>query len=194
MPKAKPPAPPDSLVDRLLIEFRPRLAAGFWSNKKVTDVPAGKALLAADRDTQAAAVAEVMDRLADWERDYRAYQRTLGPGETNGSRPEWWPLYNRQCLLIDTLRALLRRKLPLSEALLVRLLTWPLREREYITCYGFAVHYLTLAVEYRAAGHEIGPKLRVTVGRLARRLRAATYDRDAPPIARRLEALAGPAR
>jgi hypothetical protein len=193
MPRAQAAASPtrtaEQLVRQLLTQFRPRLARGYWGGKKVTDVPAGKALLAADRDIQAAAVAAVMDRLDEWDRDYAAYRRKLKPHEVNGSRPEWQPLYNRKCLLVDTLRGLLRRKLLLPEDLLIRFLRRPLAEPGYFSCYGFAILSLTRAVEHHAAIYPLGPTLRNTVAKLARRLRASTYDRDAPPIVRRLDAL-----
>ena len=202
MPATKAPAKPSrplpaptgaDLVDQLLVQLWPRIAHGYWSSKKIklTDAVAGRAILAGDRQTQAAAVAAVVDHLYRWNQDYAAYAATLGPNEVNGSRPEWEPLYNRRCLFEEVLRVLLRRSLPLTEATVVRLVAWPLGERGYINSYGCVIPQMTGMLERRAAERGLGRSVRGKVARLARALRGDRGDRDGKKYADRLDRLIG---
>jgi hypothetical protein len=94
--------------------------------------------------------------------------------------------------LLHVLVALLRRKLPLGEATLLRLLRWPVESMEeadrHLFCVTFCLPGLTKAAENFAEANAVSPGLRAALKALIRTLRKA-YDKDAPKYAARLQAL-----
>jgi hypothetical protein len=94
--------------------------------------------------------------------------------------------------LRHALAALLRRKLPLDEARLLRLLRWPVESMEdadrHLFTLTFCLPGLTTAAEHFAAANTVSPRLRTALKALIRTLRRA-YDKDAGKYAERLQAL-----
>ncbi|HEY7154344.1 MAG TPA: DUF4132 domain-containing protein, partial [Gemmataceae bacterium] len=153
----------------------------FDYDKKLDDVPAGKTILAQDRETQAVIVSAVLDRLEGMEIKIAACRSNDGPKW----HAVWWP---RRVLLV-TLQALLRRALPLSEATLIRLFQWPVRAKHGIGNYTYPLSGMATAAEHFAEDKEISGPLLTTLKSFIAQLRKAADDKDCRKIAERLQTL-----
>jgi hypothetical protein len=167
-------------VDQLIEQFRPKLARGSWSGKSPADVPAGKALLAADPATRAAAFGAVLDRLKDWYRAYIAFEASRGPRETPGSRRASDARYDQRCLLVSTLIDLRRpTRPPLSDRTAARFVEWYLREKGGFRPYACYIEWVWDVIRPQVAAHGVGPHLRKALGRLVRQLRKTNFVKSA---------------
>jgi hypothetical protein len=173
---AEPPASGPELVDQLLIQFRPKLAKGTWSGMAPDDVPAGKALLAADPATRAAAFGAVLDHLATWFREFRAYKASLRPGQTLSSSRAWVALDNRRCLLVDTLVHLRRHRLPLTDRTVAKFIERRIRENgHHFGAYTCHIEGVWDMVRPHVAANGVGPQLRKALMRLILNLRKTNF-------------------
>jgi Domain of unknown function (DUF4132) len=159
------------LVDSLLDQFRKKVGSGSSYGTKVADFPAGKQILASDRESQAQAVEATLDHLIRWEREEYL---------------DW----NKGFMLRTTLETLLRRKPPLEEKTVVRLLRWPTRGREEINPYTHCLLALAAAAESYAESNEIGEPLRKALGDLLRRIPRDTGNATLRKAAERLDTVA----
>jgi hypothetical protein len=184
MPKAKPPSaatpeePPSGaeLVDQLVAQFAPILARGSWSGKSPADVPAGRTLLAADAATRGAAFGTVLDRLKDWYGEYTAFEASRGPRETPARRREKDALFDRRCLLMDTLIHLRRPPRPhLTDRTASKFVEWHLREMRSFGTHDCHIEAVWDVIRPHAAADGIGPHLRKAIGRLVPRLRKTGF-------------------
>jgi len=197
MAKKKQPAPRPTPAVGDLIDAHVReglkVVTGEWAHlTKTADFPTGRVILALERASQAAAVEALLDRLLEWEGEVAAIDADLVKGQVRGDHPGWREYSNRGDFLRHALVALLRRKLPLDEARLLRLLRWPVESMEdadrYLCTVTFCLPGLTTAAEDFAAANGVSPKLRTALKALIRTLRRA-YDKDAGKYADRLQAL-----
>jgi hypothetical protein len=182
------------LIDTYARQFLKKVGGGWTSGHKMSDFPAGQSMLRLNPDGQAAVALALVDRLLDWEKEGAVIDSELKENQTRGDHPGWRASYNRGCVLRHALERLLRRKLPLGEAGLIRLLRWPLRSEGGINSYWHCLPGLTRAAEYHAASHEVGPALRKVLETLIRKLpRARQYtaslEKDCRKAADRLRAL-----
>jgi hypothetical protein len=183
----------EDLLDQLVKELLPRIVGGSYYGKKIEDVPAGKKILALDRRTQAALVDVALDRLEPLEEKVAAIRSKLEGSYAYNPHmaPGWYDVWNPRWVLLETLRVLLRRALPLSETTLIRLLQWPTRAENHIfrSNYLYPLHGLATAAEHFAECHEIGVPLRLALASLVGQLRESTGDKDCRKVADRLQAL-----
>jgi hypothetical protein len=177
------------LLSAYVDQFMQKVGDGSIYGKKMGDFPAGRMILGLDREGQAEAVEGLLDRLLKWDQEIAQFRSTLAENETCGNKPGWNRLWNRGCVLRDALETLLRRKLPLGEARLIRLLRWPLGSKDHISSYMHCLAGLTNAAEYHAESNAISPSLCKVLGALARTLSRETWDKPCRKAADRLRAL-----
>jgi hypothetical protein len=182
-------SPARDLLDAYVGEFMHKVKGGSTWGKKMAHFPAGQRILALDRETQADVVEGTLDRLLDWEREEEEFAATLAEGQVRGDKPGWRELWNRGHVLRDALNDLLRRKLPLSEARVTRLLQWPLKGKGSMSSYMYSLSGLANAAENFAEANEIGEKLQRVLEGLVKRLREPSYDKQCRKIADRLQPL-----
>jgi Domain of unknown function (DUF4132) len=192
--KAAPAAGTDAtsareLVDSLLDQFRKKVGKGSTWGTKVADFPAGKQLLALDRESQAQAVEATLDHLLQWEQEEAALLAELDENEPRGNHPGWSLHWNKGFMLRTTFETLLRRKLPLGERTLVRLLRWPGGGREGINPFLHCMTALATAAETYAKSNEIREPVREALGDLLGRIPPRTGDATLRKVAERLDAL-----
>jgi len=177
------------LVDTLLTEFRNKVGKGSAYGTKVADFPAGKQILNLDRESQAVVVEDTLSHFLQWNREEAALLAELHENEPRGNHPEWGLHWNKGLILRTTLEALLRRKLPLGEQAVVRLLRWPADAREEVNPYMYCLPSLAAAAENYAESNEIGEPLREAIGDLLGRIPPRTGDATLRKVAERLDAL-----
>jgi hypothetical protein len=177
---------PNELLDKFIKEFFASKPGTNFFTKKLNNVPTGIAILAQDCETQAALVSTALDRLEDLETKIAAFD----PQKRN--TPEWSQVWTARWPLVEMLRGLLRRALPLSEATLIRLFQWPIRAAEDIQ-YKYNFFYplsgMATAAENFAADHEISDSLRAVLEPCIALLCADSNDKESRKISGRLEAL-----
>jgi hypothetical protein len=181
-PSAAPPSDTakkaDELLDKVTKDFRSDF---YYYDKKLDDLPAGKAILAQDRATQAIIVSAVLDRLEEQEIKIAACRSNSGP--------KWDAVWEPRWVLLETLRGLLRRALPLSEATVIRLLQWPIKTDYAIGYYTYPLSGMATAAEHFAEGSPIGGALLATLKSFIAQLRKGSDDKDCRKIAERLKTL-----
>jgi hypothetical protein len=160
----------------MITQFAPKLAKGSWSGKSPADVPAGKALLASDPATRGAAIGAVLDHLADWYRDYTAYEASRGPRETRGSRRASDALDDRRGLLVSTLIHLRRPPRPrLTDRTAAKVVQRYLREQGRFAPNACYIEGVWDIIRPHAVADGVGPHLRKAIGRLVRQLRKTGF-------------------
>jgi hypothetical protein len=180
------------LIDAHVREGLAQVAGGWAHLTKTADFPTGGPILELDRESQAAVVDVLLDRLLQWQGELAAINAGLEDNQVRGDHPGWRAYSNRGDFFRHALEALLRRKLPLGEATLLRLLRWPVESMEDADRHMFSVSFclpaLTKAAENFAEANEVSPGLRAALKALIKTLRKA-YDKDAPRYADRLQVL-----
>jgi hypothetical protein len=159
----------------MVAQFQPKLAKKSWSGMSPDDVPAGKALMAADIGTRAAAFGAVLDRLKDWYQEYTASEARWKQRKTAGRQAAMDALYDHRCLLICTLIGLRRPRLTLSDRLAAKLVGLYLREEGGFRPYAWYIEGVWDVIRPHAAAHGVGPHLRKALDRLIRKLRRTGF-------------------
>jgi hypothetical protein len=185
------------LIDAHVREGLERVAGGYAHLMKTADFPTGRAILELDRESQAAVVEVLLDRLLEWEGEVAVIDAALEHNQVRGAHPGWRAYWNRGTFLRHVLVALLRRKLPLGEATLLRLLRWPVDSMDeadrHMGSGKFCLPGLTRAAVNFVDANEVSPRVRTALKALIRALRKA-YDKDVLKYADRLQALLPVAR
>jgi hypothetical protein len=176
----------EELLDKLTKEFLPKMEDGIYG-KKLDDVPMGKTILAQDSATQAVLVSTAVYRLEELDPKIAAMRTRYE--DDYYRKPNWSDLWNSYGVLLMTLRGLLRRSLPLSEATIVRLIYWPIRSANYIDSYLQPLSGIATAAENFAEANESGDPLREALVSFMARLREKPNDKDCRKVADRLQAL-----
>ena len=112
-------------LDRLLRQYGPYIGGSFYTIK--TDGLRGaKDILSADRETQSKTVDALIARLEPLENRFNdLYRRARAKNDYNVHMMKGWDaIRSPQSVLIELLRALLKRDLPLSADTMLRLLNW----------------------------------------------------------------------
>jgi hypothetical protein len=177
---------PNELLDKFIKEYFGSKPGTNFFTKKLNNVPAGITILAQDCETQAALVSAALDRLEDLETKIAAFD----PQKRN--TPEWSDVWTARWPLVEMLRGLLRRALPLSEATLIRLFQCPIRAAKdiyYKLNFFYPLSGMAAAAENFAEDHEISDSLRAVLEPCIALLRADSNDKDSRKIADRLGAL-----
>ncbi len=194
MAKSTSPAPSpsetarkaDELLDKVIADFESSRVGGFFQLKKINEFPTGKTILAQDCETQVALVRAALDRLEELETKMAVF----APQER--ATTEWSVAWLSRWPFVETLRGLLRRALPLSEATLIRLFQWPFQGTNYITQnynFYFALSGMASAVEHFAQSNEISDTLRSALETCIAGLRKDLKHKDSRTIADRLQKL-----
>src|SRR5262245_22056240 len=180
----------NALLDAALNEFLPIISDGSFYQRKIEDIPAGKTLLAQDKETQVAITSVVLDRLADIEARLNAVRSAhVGKESRPDWSPEWRELFNPRWVLAETLRGLLRRALPLPEKEIIRLIDWPLTASHSLSNHFYPLTGLAGVVENFAKATPIPAALESRLSEFQKRLREANvFDNQARQIADRLHA------
>jgi hypothetical protein len=192
--KAPPPAGPDAvktadeLLDRVTKEFLPKIEGGSYYGNKLQSVPAGKAILAQDRETQATIVRTALDRLEALELRIAAFLADLDEFYASNPhrKPGWFAIWNPRWVLLETLRGLLRRALPLDEATLIRLFEWPAKASNLVSDHIYPLVGMAAAAESFAATNGISGPLRAAITAVITRLHEYAHDRECRKMADRL--------
>ena len=166
----------NDLLDAAAKELLAKRESGYYS-AKLNEVPAGPRLLAQDQETQTAVVNTALDRLMDLEVQIAEYRLE------NAKKPSltgWPSLWNPRCVLVETLRGLLHRALPLDEATLTRLLQWPVRASRLIDSNAYPLPGLAAAAENFAKTNEVGGPLRTALENLIAGLHRGSSDQGPP--------------
>ncbi len=171
------------LLDKLMKQFGPKFDSLTYYQEKLDGIPAGKTILAQDRETQVVLVSMALDRLEGLEKKITAF------GSRSRYTPAWSAVWSPRWVLLVLLRGLLRRSLPLGEATLIRLFQWPIRASNGIGNYSYPLSGMTTAAEHFAESNEISGPLLTTLKSFIAQLRKESDDKDCRKIADRLQAL-----
>ncbi|WP_337175210.1 DUF4132 domain-containing protein [Paludisphaera sp.] len=179
----------EGLIDALLAE-ECRGKYGYTYGIELKDTQVGPGLLALDRDTQAAAVGRLLERLAEADRSLEEIRAGAGNPRNPHSDARWGPALIRRQLAEVALRALLRRKLPLSDGTLKAILGW-LTTSYAVNSYWIPLAGIASAFEDRAAAGPLGDELADAVETAIAKLSADTRDAGCRKAADRLARLTG---
>jgi hypothetical protein len=177
------------LLNAYVSEFMQKVGEGSTYGKKMTDFPTGRIILELNRENQVVVVEALLDRLLDWEKEGNEIASSLKEKQVRGDHPGWGRYWNRGHILRNALERMLRRKLPLGEARLIRLLRWPLNSTEHLSSYMHCLSGLANAAENFAEANEVSASLHTVLESLIRALPREGYDKDCRKIADRLQAL-----
>lgn len=182
-------------VERILAEMKKEWSSRFRSGGeygvRVEDCGPGKWILGQNRDTQAAIVAAASVQLVELEKNITEFRAKLDSGraENPHSVAGWGRIWNPRWVLMETLRFLLRRSLPLTEPTLIRLLEWPVQASNTVCNLLYPLSGIATAVENFASSNEINDPLRNAVESCIERLRESPTDKDCRKTADRLQTL-----
>ena len=174
------------LLDDVIEQLQSRIQSHGHYGTKLEQAPAGKTILALDRPTQATIVSAALGRLEDLETKIAAFRAKAGDSLHTAA---WSKIWNPRWILMETLRSLLRRALPLTEEEVIRLVRWPMDASNDLSPYIYPLAGIATAVEHFAADHEVSPAVAQALTKLARRLRKDDTSKECRQIADRLEAL-----
>ncbi|HJZ92092.1 MAG TPA: DUF4132 domain-containing protein [Gemmataceae bacterium] len=182
---------PAALIDRAIQQFLPRIETGNYYGQKIEKVPAGKTILAQDREVQAAIVRAALDRLPVLEEKIAAHRSKLKGSEkyNPNARPGWDEIWQPRFVLLEMLRGLLRKALPLTEADLIRLFEWPLQSSNGLYTAWYPWAGMASAAECFAADTSITGKFADLLNRVEKGLRKERDDKDARNFADRFQTL-----
>lgn len=147
----------DQLIDALLAE-RPKGRYGNLYGVELKDTKSGPAMLALDREAQAGLVARLMDRLIELDRRLEEVRRKAKDYWNPHFEPDWVKSQHPRQLAELALRGMLRRKLPLPDEVILKLLGW-LPNPPHLNSYWYPMAGMASAVENRAAERELGDDL-----------------------------------
>jgi hypothetical protein len=180
-------------------EFLPKVERGEYWGKNLDDFPNGTRILALDRKAQSEVVRAALDRLEGIERSLAGFRARQEPGEIFTDRAEWSRIWSPRWVLVESLRTLLRRDLPLDAATIGRLLAWPTSDStadDGVSGYGYGISDYTYpligiatATERFTKASEIDSSMQETLAALIGRLRKYDRDKDCRKVADRLQAL-----
>ena len=181
-----PRAELEALIDELLAEPR---GVGHLYQLRLDQRKAGEKMLALDRESQAALVPLLSDRLNPLERRLKVLVSRLETEAAFGASAEQSNLVFSRHLLALALNALLRRKLPLTDTTLLGLLEKMDPESEAAPYLPSYLTGLASALERRAAEGELGEDLARQVARLSDALEDREQVADRRVVAARLRKL-----
>jgi hypothetical protein len=182
----------NELLDAVTKEFLPKIEHGSFYGKKLEDAAAGKKIVAQSRDIQAAIVDTALERLHELEKKITRHRSTLKGNEAYNPhlKPGWSAIWYPRWVLLETLRMLLRRALPLSETTVTHLFQWPLNASNGMSSYIYPLPGMAAAAENFAKSNTISSALAAILEKSIQQLRkAADQDKDCRKIADRLQAL-----
>jgi hypothetical protein len=160
------------LLDVVIEEHIAKDAAEF-TLPKLDDLPTGGQVFSLDPVKLAALVTAALDRLEPLEKEIAAYCK--GKTCINVSDPAWERLDQPHRALVEVIRGLLSRPLPLDDDTIIRLLSWPARAAGnrwiQIGEYSYPLKGITDAVESFGASGRISPQLNSAVAALIKVLR-----------------------
>jgi Domain of unknown function (DUF4132) len=166
------------LLDVVIEEHIAKYAAEF-TPPKLEDLPSGGQVLSLDPLKLAALVIAALDRIEPLEEQIAAYCK----GKTGiiVSDPAWERLDQPHRALVEVIRGLLSRPLPLDEETIVRLLSWPARAagNKWIQIgeYSYPLKGIAETVEGSGASEKIGAKLNSAIEALIEVLQnAGSHD------------------
>jgi hypothetical protein len=179
------------LLDAVTKEFLPKVEDYSCYDKKVEDMPTGKTILALDREAQAILVNTALDRLEELELKIASFHPQLKGIEENNPhlKPGWLTLSNPRYVLLEVLRALLRRSLPLNEETVIRLFQWPIQAANHVSDYTYPLSGLATAAEAFAKENKVSDCVRAVLESFIALLHKNTRDKDCRKIADRIQAL-----
>jgi hypothetical protein len=169
-------APANESIEKLLgvyLQEKPRDKYGNEWSVELRDTKTGPRMLAIDRQAQAMLVKEIVDRLV----------------AGRGSMVTGWG--HRRSLFLIALKGLLRRKLPLEEAVLTRLLNWIAEQRERYEVSAVPLLGVSEAVGNLAALGSLGEPLRAAIIRTVDRLRMFPSEPTCRRVAEELQSVVG---
>jgi hypothetical protein len=183
-PKAKAADPAkdlDALIDSLLREKPKGLGDSYYRlDVELGDMETGTKMLALDRAAQAVLVRRLLDRIVEFDRELDAFGSRIGAAQMK--------ILTRRQLAELAMRALLRRKLPLTDETLLGLLRLVSDSAE-LNRYWIPFVAITSAVENRAEDGPLGDDLVRGVKSAIKRLRGGVDWDPARKAADRLSKL-----
>src|SRR5262245_38087964 len=179
----------DQLLDAVMKEFLPKLDIGMLYGKKLDQAQAGKAILAQDRETQANIVRAALDRLAALESQITEIREQPGNRHNPHFDRRWPKVWGPRWVLLETLRGVLRRTLPLDEDTVVRLLQWPVQASNGISTHVYPVAGMASAAENFAEAHGVSERLREAIGGVLVLLKEYHGEPECRKMANRLESV-----
>lgn len=182
------------LLDATIAQFLPAIENGSYYGRSLEEVSAGKSILALDRPTQARLVSAILDRLKPMEAKIADHRASHTGSVVYNLSPDWKPIWNPRWVLKETLRALLRWKLPLTESELIQLMEWPANSSNPLNAENYPWAAMADTVERFAEANAVGPEFAAVLIDLSNRLQKVEYEPSAKVIAGRLRNLAAGGR
>jgi Domain of unknown function (DUF4132) len=192
---------PATLLDQVIQQFLPKIESRGYYGQRIEDIPPAKAILTQGREAQADSVRVAIDRLQSVESEITAFRSRQKPGEIFAvdSRSEWQRIWNPRWVIVEVLRSLLRRELPLDEATVVRLLEWPAADSTQatgvsgygygISTYNYPLTGIASAAEHFVESNGLTIHVSTALKQLIGRLREYPNDKECRKAADRLQAL-----
>lgn len=177
----------DRLLDQVTAEFLPRIEHGSYYGQKLDQVEAGRLILGQDRITQAAIVIAALRRLKDLEEKIGAFRKKHGQNAPH--HQGWSVIWQPRWVLLETLRGLLRKTLPLDEGALIRLVEWPLQSSGGVYTAWYPWPGMIKAVGDYAAANGVGERMSRLLSEAEKALRKEDGDKEARKFADRLQAI-----
>ncbi|HAB16762.1 MAG TPA: DUF4132 domain-containing protein [Verrucomicrobiota bacterium] len=161
-----------------------------FSDLKVERKKAGRVILGADREMQGRYVATLVARLIPLEQRITEF-RARHDFDVNIHLEEGWDkLRDPHSILIELLRLLLKRKLPLSEETLAALVKW-LGSVQGLSHLWYPIYGTLQNLEHHLAGRPPAPELTAAIRELANKIKQDIDEKDGHKFISQLQKLLG---
>jgi hypothetical protein len=176
----------DDVVGEVFIKDSEYMLVGPFQ-RKVDAVPSGKKILEQGRQEPNPVVNLSLDRIRDLEGKAAKF------GQDKRSTIGFQKIWRSRAVVVEILRLLLRRKLPLDEQTIVRLIGWPAESKDDLNPYVYPWPGLASAAENYAEANGASAALQAALEALAHLLRhiqsPMAHPKEWRQTAERLEAL-----
>lgn len=181
--------PTAKLLDTAIAEFLPKLESGGYYGRSIDEIPSGKLILKLGRPAQAKLITYALDRIEDLERMITLHRSAHTGALVYNLSPNWKPIWDPRWVLKEVLRALLHWKLPLTETVVARILSWPLTSSSNLNAENYPWPVIAETAERFAESNQLGFELQASIAAISEKLRTVQYEPSAKTIADRFQSL-----
>ncbi len=181
------------LLDELISEVVTKRRHAYY-DFDLKEKDCGKRILSLTRDEQCSLIATATSRLVSSDKEAAAYRKKEVEkcGYISSIDEEWKKIWAPRSVLANTVKALMRKKLPLTDKQLIELITW-ISAADSLSVYWYPFSGVVKAVETRAKDSELPEDLRAATLGLIKRLKKKHADRDLRKFSERLDDALGTA-